>query len=159
MQFGNILVPFDGSDHAQSALRVARGLVAGDASATLHVITVLPTATLAASYDSAGSPFARSALMFADYGAYEKVMDTILDNARRELLAGVGDAFDGLACATSMEAVVAASPAGGIVDYADEHGCDLIIMGRRGLGALRGVLGSVSYGVLHAANVPVLTVK
>ena len=32
-------------------------------------------------------------------------------------------------------------------------------MGRRGLGALRGMLGSVSYGVLHSAEMPVLTVK
>ena len=31
--------------------------------------------------------------------------------------------------------------------------------GRRGLGALRGMLGSVSYGVLHSAEMPVLTVK
>ena len=32
-------------------------------------------------------------------------------------------------------------------------------MGRRGLGAIRGMLGSVSFGVLRATDVPVLTVK
>ena len=32
-------------------------------------------------------------------------------------------------------------------------------MGRRGLGALRGMLGSVSYAVLRNADMPVLTVK
>ena len=32
-------------------------------------------------------------------------------------------------------------------------------LGRRGLGALRGMLGSVSFGVLRSVDVPVLTVK
>lgn len=159
MQFSKVLVPFDNSEQAQSALRIARGLVADETSAELHVITVLPTATLAATYDSSGNPLVRSSLMFADYGNYEKVMDRILGSAKEELLADIGGALDGLSCATTVEAVVAASPAVGIAEYADEHDCDLIVMGRRGLGALRGMLGSVSYGVLHAANVPVLTVK
>ena len=158
MQFSKVLVPFDNSEQAQGALRVARGLVGDEAAAELHVITVLPTATLA-TYDTSGTPLARSSLMFADYGNYEKVMDGILGGAKEELLAGIGDALDGAACSVAVEAVVAASPAVGIADYADEHDCDLIVMGRRGLGALRGMLGSVSYGVLHAANVPVLTVK
>ena len=47
----------------------------------------------------------------------------------------------------------------GIIDYASDHSCDLIVMGRRGLGAIRGLLGSVSYGVIRATTTPVLTVK
>ena len=46
-----------------------------------------------------------------------------------------------------------------IVAFADEHACDLIVMGSRGLGALRGILGSVSSHVLREAAVPVLIVK
>ena len=46
-----------------------------------------------------------------------------------------------------------------LVYYAKKHDADLIVMGRRGLGGLRGMLGSVSYGVLHGADIPVLTVK
>jgi nucleotide-binding universal stress UspA family protein len=43
---------------------------------------------------------------------------------------------------------------------ADELGCDHIIMGTRGLGAISSiVLGSVTRKVLHLANVPVTCVK
>ena len=49
---------------------------------------------------------------------------------------------------------------GQIVTYAIDNLCDLIVMGSRGLGALRGILGSVSsYAVLRNADVPVLIVK
>ena len=50
-------------------------------------------------------------------------------------------------------------PGDQIVKYAQENGCGLIIMGSRGLGALRGMLGSVSSYVLREAQVPVLVVK
>ena len=50
-------------------------------------------------------------------------------------------------------------PGGQIVTYAIDNLCDLIVMGSRGLGALRGILGSVSSYVLRNADVPVLIVK
>jgi nucleotide-binding universal stress UspA family protein len=43
---------------------------------------------------------------------------------------------------------------------AERHGCDAIILGARGLGALRSALmGSVSQGILHASRLPVTVVK
>lgn len=51
-------------------------------------------------------------------------------------------------------------PAEAIMDYAKEITPDLIIMGSRGLGLVRGVLlGSVSKYVLEHAKCPVLIVK
>ena len=61
--------------------------------------------------------------------------------------------------ATAIAAVNAPSPVDGINDFAKEHGCDLIVMGSRGLDVLRGMLGSVSYGVLRSAEIPVLVAK
>jgi nucleotide-binding universal stress UspA family protein len=51
-------------------------------------------------------------------------------------------------------------PADQIVRAAERHGADLIVMGRRGLGHLEGLLlGSVSHKVCHLADCACLTVK
>ncbi len=47
-----------------------------------------------------------------------------------------------------------------LVDEAARLGCDVIVMGTRGLGALSGITqGSVTRKVLHLAGVPVVCVK
>ncbi|SFH24910.1 Nucleotide-binding universal stress protein, UspA family [Desulfotomaculum arcticum] len=47
-----------------------------------------------------------------------------------------------------------------IVAYAGEHNIDLIVMGTRGLGNVKGMLlGSVSNKVIHLAHCPVTVVK
>ena len=51
-------------------------------------------------------------------------------------------------------------PAETLAALADELGCDHIVMGTRGLGAISGiVLGSVTRKLLHLANVPVTCIK
>lgn len=51
-------------------------------------------------------------------------------------------------------------PADIIARFAQEHGCDEIVMGTQGRSAIAGlVLGSVTTKVLHLAKVPVLVVK
>ena len=57
------------------------------------------------------------------------------------------------------EAFIVGDPAEKIAEEAAKLPADLIIMGSRGLGALRGMLGSVSSYVLREAQVPVLVVK
>ena len=46
-----------------------------------------------------------------------------------------------------------------ILDHAEEHQCDLIVMGSRGLSGIREFLGSVSHFVVQQSPVPVLIVK
>ena len=51
-------------------------------------------------------------------------------------------------------------PAPMIVERAQQHHCDLIVMGARGLGGLRGaVLGSVSAKVSQSSGIPVTLVS
>lgn len=47
-----------------------------------------------------------------------------------------------------------------IADFAKESGCELIVMGTRGLGKVQDImLGSVARKVVHVSSVPVLLVK
>lgn len=56
--------------------------------------------------------------------------------------------------------VLSGDPAVQIVDHASATGVDLICLGRRGLGSVRGLLlGSVSHGVAHLATQTVATVR
>ena len=51
------------------------------------------------------------------------------------------------------------SPVKNILEAAEKFGVDSIYMGCRGASAIAGVLGSVSFGVIRSANVPVTVVK
>jgi len=56
--------------------------------------------------------------------------------------------------------VAKGDPAHTLLDIVERFGCDLVIMGARGLGTLRSaLLGSVSHEMLHASGVPVMIVK
>ena len=56
--------------------------------------------------------------------------------------------------------VAKGDPAHTLVDIVERFGCDMVIMGARGMGTLRSaLLGSVSHEMLHAAGVPVMIVQ
>ena len=71
----------------------------------------------------------------------------------------LGDSLDELGERATVEVVPGNALAAVLADYAKHHDVDLIVMGRRGLGAIRGMLGSVSYSLLRETDIPVLTVK
>ena len=61
--------------------------------------------------------------------------------------------------ATEVKVLKGTSPADLIVNCAKEEGCDLIIMGSRGQGGVKGFLGSVSYAVTKESPMTVLIAK
>ena len=94
-----------------------------------------------------------------DPTTYERIMESTVQRAVSDVQSAVDESRDDARCKIVADAVISNSPLEGIVDYVTSRDIDLVVMGRRGLGALRGMLGSVSFGVLRSVDVPVLTVK
>lgn len=149
--FKHILVPVDGSEHAGRAVEIAGDLAKhyGAKVTLLHVLT------------RAGGYQVPSELL-----AFEKIEHLritehdIIEGAGQEILSkSVQRARDHGAsdCATQLES---GDPAGHVVRAAESLDVDLIVMGRRGLGDLGGLmLGSVSHKVSQAVDCCCLTVK
>lgn len=157
MYFKNILVPYDESDHARSAIHIALGLAGPYPEAKVRVVTVIPSASLpnpTLMGEGLEIPYA-----LADPSSYERIMESVVENTCADIRDVIDQSRDDAQCKVVADAVIANSPVEGIADYVTSHDIDLVIMGRRGLGALRGMLGSVSFGVLRSVDVPVLTVK
>lgn len=158
MYFKNILVPYDESEHAKSALHIALGLAGPYPEAKVHVMTVIPSSSLPDPTLMASAAFDTPYAM-ADPETYERIMESVAESARRDAQEVIDRSRDDAQCQIVADAMIASSPTEGIAEYVTSHDIDLVVMGRRGLGALRGMLGSVSFGVLRSVDVPVLTVK
>lgn len=159
MLYKNLLVAYDGSEPSQEALVVAKDLIGDVPDASMHIVSVIPLGAVGVGVESPIEPIGSVQQIFPDMETYE----ALLANAKESTVSGVREQLEGqlddLRCQVTIEAVAANKPATGICEYAEDNGIDMIVMGCRGLGALRSMLGSVSYGVLHEANCPVVTVK
>jgi nucleotide-binding universal stress UspA family protein len=141
----NILVATDFGEAADSALRYGRELAARF-GATLHVLNVMD--------DLFATGYAIEA-----YSAFVPEMQQAVETAARRRLRELLVDSDGSGPATTS-AIRTGSPAYAIVDYAQEHGIDLIVMGTHGRGALAHVvMGSVAERVVRFAPCPVLTIR
>ena len=157
MLFKNVLVPYDESEHAKSALHTALGMVGDNPEATVHVVMIVSTGAVPVP-TLAGGAFDDPFNSGSSEG-YDAMISSIVQRSRNEMERVAETARDGACCKVEVSAVLSGSAVDGIAEYVTTHGIDLVVMGRRGLGALRGMLGSVSFGVLRSVDVPVLTVK
>lgn len=133
-----IVVGVDPSDHAAAAARRAAWL-AEASNADLHAVHVLHL-----------PPVVYSAL-----GTSTTAVDEIAVAERAAVWGSVGDA---LGDATRVE--LDGYPAETLVDYAQQVGADIIVVGSRGRGSLASlVLGSTSHRLLHISPCDVLVVK
>lgn len=135
----NILVPVDGSDGSDRA--VAQAIeIAKTCGAKLNFLYVANINQLAIN----------AALTNAIIDAVRKAGSIILDRAINMIPGEIEHE-------TFFET---GSPAAVILDFEEKLKADLIVMGSRGLGIVKGVLlGSVSQYITERAKCPVLVVK
>lgn len=158
MVFDNIVVAYDGSEQSLAAVKKAGEITALDPGIKLHVVfvTTHPNAQLPANFNSASFDPQQYLLSVEDImDLYNK---TIAEET--EMVAkGIGNALDAIKDQTTIEVIPGYTPAADLLAYSGKVNADLIVMGSRGLGAIRGVLGSVSYAVLRESEIPVLVIK
>ncbi|MFB6354387.1 MAG: universal stress protein [Halobacteriales archaeon] len=140
--YDRILVPTDGSAGTRRAVDHAIRLAEAH-GATLHGLYVVNTASYAS---------------FSMETAWEGIGDMLRDEGEAAV-AAVEERAE--AAGVPVEtAVLEGSPSREIVRYAEDQGCDLIVMGTHGRGGIdRLLLGSVAERVVRASEVPVLTVR
>jgi nucleotide-binding universal stress UspA family protein len=137
-----ILIPTDGSEHAELAAQHGVGL-AEHFDATVHVVGVVDVSAAAGPFNAGGVDDA-----FVDR----------LEERTESTIATVEDLTDSEASVET--AVLRGEPGEAIVDYIDEAGIDMVAMGTRGRRGLRRfVTGSVTEHVVRRAHVPVVTVR
>ena len=138
-----ILIAIDGSPAALEAAR--RGLqLARDGLRTGFVLATVQDPTYL--YEMVLAPDA-------------EVLERVSGAVGARALADAEELFRAAGVAYERE-IGSGDPAAALVEIAQRYGCTAILMGARGMGALRGVLlGSVSQGVLQRAAVPVTIVK
>jgi nucleotide-binding universal stress UspA family protein len=143
--FSRIIVPVDGSDPSNSAVRLALELAAPPRDATVRFLSVFERDALSKFYFAdASSGFALAEVLDAAQVECRRALDSAMDAARG---AGV-DATNSMRIGLAIDEIVA---------VARTWDASSIVIGTHGrTGLARGVLGSCAEGVLRKSPVPVL---
>jgi nucleotide-binding universal stress UspA family protein len=144
--FDKLLVPVDGSAHANRAVNAAVELATchGSSVFLLHVIRDLSLPKEILQMMAAGEVTASRMQILQDSA------EIILGNARAKFeQAGV--------TAVNTECLMG-DPVSKILDYANDNGVDLIVLGHHGLGPYEGMLGGVARKLVNMTPVSCLIV-
>jgi nucleotide-binding universal stress UspA family protein len=145
--YQHILVPLDGSELAEQAIPHARKLA--QPPAQLSLLRAMPQEYIAA-VEQAG----RYASKFSTEETLAKA-----EAEERDYLNRVAQELQQAGYQVSTQ-VTRRGAAEAILDYANHHGVDLIVIASHGRsGIRRWILGSVTQKVLHSAHIPVLVIR
>lgn len=137
--YETILFPTEGSDHSATVAEHAVD-IAETRNAALHVLSVVDD----------------RAFLVLDDDRVEGVRADLEENALEATDRAATRASErGLETETTVQT---GNPAERILEYADEHEIDLVVMGTSGDDYENNVVGSVSQRVVRSASVPVLTI-
>jgi nucleotide-binding universal stress UspA family protein len=143
--FSHLLVPYDGSEPARAALRMA--IDVAREGATISVVTIVDETPLIVQSATTMVVLDPAPLM----EALDAEGDALLQDAAAECRAA--------SIVPALE-IIHDRPVAGILSAADAGACDLIVMGTHArTGLARMFLGSTTEGVLRASTIPVLTVR
>ena len=178
MTIKRVLVALDGSDHAAAALDLASEIASRFAAELIAVHVVADRPLSAAERKLAEVEFHTEVARNFDPASLMEARDDLrpmsdrlaaqaLETGRRfrfalgeRLLSDAADRARAQAVPSVRTVVHEGDPASAILAVAKDAGADLIVMGRRGLGDLAGLLlGSVSHKVTHLADCACLTVR
>lgn len=144
LKYKKILVPYDGSENAKVALAEAVEIAQEGEGVSLVVATVCQIATVGGAFDLASS-MGRDligGLRSKSEAALEEGLALVPEGIEKVAKTGIG------------------SPGPILQEIAEKEGCDLIVMGSRGMGQMKGLfMGSVSNWLVAHAHCPVLVVK
>lgn len=145
----NVLIGTDGSDDAIAAAQRAVELLA--AGATVRVVCIAEPPVVASSGMESG--FTGGIATAEEVDAAWTAVGAQAEDALERTAAALGGA-------SVVTEVVRGAPGAALCDRAAELGADVVVVGSRGLGAIRrALLGSVSSYVVNNAPCPVLVVR
>jgi len=140
-----ILVPVDFSTTSDAALEFAK-TIAGPFKASLHLLHVFEDPMLVTGFAEAYAPLP------------PETRAALIDDASAQLANRLSS--DERERFTATTDVISGFSAMAIVEYAQDHDIDLIVMGTHGrTGMAHLVIGSVAERVVRLAKCPVLTVR
>lgn len=139
-----VLVACDGSEPSNRALQFVLDLPASARPAEIHLLNVQEWPPMYSEY--------MTPMLINDLRESQRACGhNVMEQAAHRVASAQGS------CRIH---VVLGAPATAICEQADKLGCDHIVMGARGLGAIKGLLfGSVVTRVLHLCKQPVTVIK
>ena len=144
-----ILVPVDGSEHANKAIEMATDL-ANHYNAVIHLLHVVTATKI---------PDTISELIRVE-GIHESAYLAALKTIGNQILKTAYDKAKRRGAEHVQTSVLEGDPAEMIIRFAKEGRFDMIVIGSHGLGNFQGLmLGSVSGKVCHTANQTCVTVR
>jgi nucleotide-binding universal stress UspA family protein len=126
-----LVVGYDGSPESRAALSLAVKRATPDG----HIVVVHAIDPPTGHWDGVG---------------YQHQLDAELQRAQA-LLANLPEEVPGLGSLDWSTELLTGSPAAGLADVAEFHGASEIVVGTRGFGRARSLLGSVSHALLRYA--------